>query len=133
MMILMVKKWLAWHLSGSGQLQKIPQLRDVLCGDCQTLTSECEEAYSQEKEQVERINITGHRFSHALFVLILKEQLNSHCPSSPHCCQLPSSFESCWGSSGRPNCHFAHCSSYGQPASRSSSYLCPEGKDRGWC
>lgn len=52
-------------------------------------------------------------------------QFNSHCPQRLHCPPLSSSFWPYWDSSGKPDCHSAHCSSYGQPASMCSFCLYP--------
>lgn len=52
-------------------------------------------------------------------------QLNSRCPQRPHCLLLSSSSWPCWDSSGKPDCHSAHCSSYGQSASMCSFCLYP--------
>lgn len=63
----------------------------------------------------------------AIWLLYWKtvDQLNSRCPQRPHCLLLSSSSWPCWDSSGKPDCHSAHCSSYGQSASMCSSCLYP--------
>lgn len=52
--------------------------------------------------------------------------LNSQYSQRPHCLPLSSSSSwPWWDSSGKPDCHSAHCSSYGQSASMCSFCLYP--------
>lgn len=64
---------------------------------------------------------------------------NSRCPQRPRCLPLSSSSSwPCWDSSGKPDCHSAHCSSYGQSASMCSFCLYPargrkDTRQERWC
>lgn len=70
------------------------------------------------------------------YIIILlvdhQNQLNSRCSRKPHFLLPSSSSWPCWGSSGRPDCRSARCSSCGRSASTCSFYLYPASGGEGW-